>query len=435
MFGLLQSLVLARGIAWKALWSSSRETIFSQVIAHPVTVQEEYQPMSLRHTGVALAVLAGLLSAVTLPAQQADPAIPMDQRAKPGSSPVDPGPMATDLSPAIKSTAIKAAVKKVADWQLTQIVNTPSQDWTYATMYAGFMVASDLLKDDRYSNEVQGVAEHYNWTLGPREIHADDQAIGQSYIALYRQKQDPIRLAATKAQFDTVLLIPDDPKKPVWWWCDALFMAPPVWAGMSKITGDPKYRNYMDHEWEVSANLLWDKDESLFFRDATYFDKREKNGRKIFWSRGNGWVMGGIVRTLNELPANDPKRPYYLAKFKAMAARIAELQSEDGLWRPGLLDAADYPLPEVSGSAFFVYAMAWGVNNRVLNEARYGPVVRKGWAGLISHIYADGRLGSIQPIGAAPGAFTAGSSYVYGTGAFMMAGQEMNKLSLRGEKK
>jgi rhamnogalacturonyl hydrolase YesR len=114
-----------------------------------------------------------------------------------------------------------------------------------------------------------------------------------------------------------------------------------------------------------------------------------------------------------------------------MAEKVVTLQGEDGLWRPGLLDAADYPLPENSGSAFFVYAMAWGINHKVLDEAKYGPVVRKAWAGLISHIYADGRLGAIQPVGAAPGEFTAGSSYVFGTGAFMMAGSEMDIYSRR----
>jgi unsaturated rhamnogalacturonyl hydrolase len=384
-----------------------------------------------RH-GIAFALLAATMSAGagarTLVAQDA---VPMDQRAEPGDSPADPGPLATDLSPALKPADIKAAVKKVADWQLARVANTPSQDWTYATMYAGFMAASDLLKDDKYSEAVQGVAEHYDWKLGPRQQHADDQAIGQSYLRLYRQHPDPARLAPMKEQFDRVMLIPDDPKKPVWWWCDALFMAPPVWAGMSKTTGDPKYRRYMDHEWEVAADLLWDKEEHLFFRDATYFEKREKNGKKIFWSRGNGWVMGGIVRTLDELPANDPKRAYYLEKFKDMSERIAALQGEDGLWRPGLLDAEHYPLPENSGSAFFVYAMAWGINHQVLDEKRYEPIVAKAWKGLIAHIYQDGRLGAVQPIGAAPGAFTAGSSYVFGTGAFMMAGSELDLMSRR----
>jgi len=215
----------------------------------------------------------------------------------------------------------------------------------------------------------------------------------------------------------------------VWWWCDALFMAPPVWTHLAAIAHDDKYLAYMDREWHITDDLLWDKDEHLFFRDKSYLDKREKNGKKIFWSRGNGWVMGGLVQVLTYLPANDPRRPFYVEKFRQMAGELCSLQSDDGLWRPGLLDAGGYPYPEISGSAFFVYAMAWGIHHGLLDKAQYRPVVERGWNGLVQHIYADGRLGSIQPIGAAPGAYTPGTSYVFGTGAFLLAGSEVNQLS------
>jgi rhamnogalacturonyl hydrolase YesR len=349
-----------------------------------------------------------------------------------GDAPADPGPLATDLSSAAKPAAIHAAMRKVADWESARVADTPSQDWTFATLYAGFLSASDTLKEPRYRDLVVKVAEHYSWTLGPRKIHADDQAIGQSYLWLYHQEHDPERIRPTQTQFDEVMQLPDDPNKPVWWWCDALFMAPPVWSGMAATTHEPKYLDYMDREWKVTADLLWDKQEHLFFRDNSYFDRREKNGRKVFWSRGNGWVMGGLVRVLENLPADDPRRPFYVEKLKQMADTMAKLQSEDGLWRPGLLDAGDYPYPEISGSAFFVYAMAWGVDHQVLDAKRYTPIVKRGWEGLIKHIYADGRLGSIQPVGGAPGVYTPSSSYVFGVGAFLMAGSEMDHLA--GEK-
>jgi len=111
-----------------------------------------------------------------------------------------------------------------------------------------------------------------------------------------------------------------------------------------------------------------------------------------------------------------------------MAETVRTLQGSGGLWRPGLLDAADYPLPEVSGSAFFAYAIAWGIRNGLLDRATFGPVVERGWGGLVSHIYQDGRLGSIQPVGAAPGVYTPGSSYVFGTGAFLLAGSEVAQM-------
>jgi len=320
-------------------------------------------------------------------------------------------------------------MRKVADWQLSRIQDAPSQDWTFATLYLGLLAASDTLKDDRYQNDVLTVASHFDWTLGPRKSHADDQAIGQSYLWLYGQDHDAQRIAPLEAQFNEIIELPDDPQKPVWWWCDALFMAPPVWAGLAKVTGQPKYLNYMDMEWKITDSLLWDPQEHLFFRDSSYFDKREKNGRKVFWSRGNGWVMGGLVRVLDEMPAKSPRRPFYEAKLREMAAVVASIQGTDGLWRPGLLDAADYPNPEVSGSSFFIYAMAWGINHNVLKRKVYLPVVERGWRGLVKHIYADGRLGDIQPVGAAPGAYTPSSSYVFGTGAFLLAGAEIERMA------
>ena len=73
--------------------------------------------------------------------------------------------------------------------------------------------------------------------------------------------------------------------------------------------------------------------------------------------------------------------------------------------------------------------MAWGIHHGLLDKAQYRPAVERGWNGLVQHIYQDGRLGSIQPIGAAPGAYTPGSSYVFGVGAFLLAGSEVNQLS------
>jgi rhamnogalacturonyl hydrolase YesR len=181
----------------------------------------------------------------------------------------------------------------------------------------------------------------------------------------------------------------------------------------------------MDREWTITTDLLYDRDKHLYSRDATFLDKHEKNGEKIFWSRGNGWVMGGIVRVLKELPANSPLRPKYIAQLKEMAAATAAVQGKDGLWRPGLLDPDSYPLPEVSGSAFITYALAYGVNEGILDRKTYSPIVHKAWQGLLSHVYADGRLGCIQPVGAAPGAFTETSSYVYGVGAYLLAGSEI----------
>jgi len=155
-----------------------------------------------------------------------------------GAAAENTGPLAGDLSSELSHAAVKAAMGKVANWQLARVREEASQDWTFATLYLGFQEASNTLHDPRYMEHVNAVAEHFDWTLGPRRAHADDQAVGQSYLWLYSRHPDPRRLAPMRQQFDQVIEEPDDPQNPVWWWCDALFMAPPVWTHLASLPGD-----------------------------------------------------------------------------------------------------------------------------------------------------------------------------------------------------
>jgi unsaturated rhamnogalacturonyl hydrolase len=346
-----------------------------------------------------------------------------------GDAPAQVSPLAKDLSPGFTHKDVMKALRKVADWQLDRARPNFNKDWTYAALYTGFMAIPASVAGSRYQDAMLEMSERFAWQLGPRIGHADDEAIGQTYMQLYLQHHDPGMMAPTRQSFETVMQMPDDPAKPLWWWCDALFMAPPALAELSKATGDRRYLIFLDREWSITSAKLYDPVQHLFYRDASFLNQHERNDKNIFWSRGNGWVMAGLVRVLEYMPKDDPLRSKYVQQLQEMAAAVAPLQGSDGLWRPGLLDPDAYHLPENSGSAFITYALAYGVREKLLDRKRYLPVVKKAWAGLVSHVYADGRLGCIQPIGAAPGAFTATSSYVYGVGAYLLAGSEIYKLS------
>jgi unsaturated rhamnogalacturonyl hydrolase len=291
------------------------------------------------------------------------------------------------------------------------------------------MAVPKAANGEKYQQAMLRMSKKFNWQPGPRVPNADDGAIGQTYLDLYFRYHDPAMMAPIRERMDAVMALPDNPEKPLWWWCDALYMAPPVLAKLSRATGERKYLDFMDHEWWITSNLLYSPPNHLFFRDKSFLDKHEANGSPIFWSRGNGWVFAALARVLAEMPRDYPSRPKYVAQFKEMAEKLAGLQGADGLWRPGLLDAGAYKLPESSGSAFYTYAFAYGINSGILERGKYLPVVEKAWQGLLSHIYEDGRLGCIQPVGAAPGDFTAASSYVFGTGAFLLAGSEVYRLA------
>jgi unsaturated rhamnogalacturonyl hydrolase len=346
-----------------------------------------------------------------------------------GDTPATAPPLASDLSPELTRKNVSHAIEKVADWELVRAQPHFNKDWTFAALYVGFMAVPNAAEGEKYQQAMLQMAKKFNWQPGSRVPHADDQAIGQTYLELYSRYQDPAMIAPIRERMDAVMALPDDPAKPLWWWCDALFMAPPVLAKLSRATGERKYLDFMDHEWWITSSLLYSPSNHLFFRDKSFLDKHEANGSSIFWSRGNGWVFAALARVLALMPPDYPSRPKYIAQFKEMAEELASLQGTDGLWRPGLLDAAAYPLPENSGSAFYTYGFAYGINSGILNRAKYQPVVQKAWQGLLSHIYEDGRLGCIQPIGAAPADFTAASSYVFGTGAFLLAGSEVYRLA------
>jgi unsaturated rhamnogalacturonyl hydrolase len=355
------------------------------------------------------------------------------------AGPILAQPGAPKFSSEISTASIRKVMKAVADWQLANPGKHSTTHWTYGACFAGLTAWAQMNETDQYFEALKGFGEKNNWQLGSRPYHADDHAVAQMYLSLYEKYRDPAMIAPLMERFDWILANqPDTPlthdnkeHKKRYNWCDALFMAPPVWTRLSSLTGNKAYLDYSNKEWWVTTDYLYDTEEHLYFRDDRYFDQREANGKKMFWCRGNGWVFGGLVRVISDLPGDFPDRRRYVQIYQEMAAKLLRIQGADGLWRSSLLDPETYPPPEASGSGFFCYGLAWGINRGYLDSDTYLPVVKKAWQGLVGCVHADGKLGWVQPIGAAPGAVTADLTEVYGVGSFLLAGSELYKLGLR----
>jgi len=339
--------------------------------------------------------------------------------------------------------AILGIMQKVADWQLANPSRHPGTDWTQGALFAGMMALADISPDAKYRDAMLSYARTNEWQAGKRIYHADDHCVGQMYCDMYLLYRDQVMIAPLQERFDYILFNPANGAVDVkvkmdgipggmmrWWWCDALFMGPPAWARLYVVTGEKKYLDFMIQEWWATSDFLYDKEEHLYFRDKNYFTMKEANGKKVFWNRGNGWVMGGLVRVLQILPSDHPERDKFVEQFKQMSDRLIACQQDDGLWRSSLLDPDSYPNPETSGSGFFCYALTWGVNQGLLDRAKFEPVIRKAWAGLTGCVTEDGKLTHVQPIGADPKKFDTNLSEVYGVGAFLMAGSELYRMEL-----
>jgi rhamnogalacturonyl hydrolase YesR len=341
-----------------------------------------------------------------------------------------------------------SAMERAFDWQLEHIVyEAPLPDggfqavsdteWVRGAFFAGVMAAFEATGNPKYLDAAKELSERNHWRPGPRPRHADDHCIAQTYAKIYLVEGEPQMIAAIVDRFEQMIAEPRPGPEVGWaeddnWsWCDALFMAPPTMALIAEATGDLRYLDLMNTMWWETHDYLYDPVESLWYRDGRYVIQadgsgpRTGSGQKVFWSRGNGWVFAGLALVLDHMPADYPERPRFEQLFRDMASTLIRVQGEDGLWRSSLLDFEEYPIPESSGSGFFTYGLAWGINSGLLDREAALPAVKRGWQGLNWALQPSGKLGWVQQIGYDPRSVTAEDSMEYGTGAFLLAGSEI----------
>ena len=265
-------------------------------------------------------------------------------------------------------------------------------------------------------------------------LFGDWQVCFQTYIDLYNMQPDSKRILRAKEVMDHQI---HTPQNDYWWWADGLYMVMPVMTKMYLTTGNPLYLSKLHEYFSYSVSIMYDAETGLFYRDAKYVYPRHKTtgGKKDFWARGDGWVMAALAKVLGDLPEGHEHTPEYVDFFRKMAAAVKSCQHPDGYWTRSMLDADHAPGPETSGTAFFTYALLWGINHGLLDEAEYAPTALRAWHYLSNvALHKDGRVGYVQPIGekAIPGqVVNAESTANFGVGAFLLASCEMYRYVTR----
>lgn len=336
-------------------------------------------------------------------------------------------------------------ITKVNDqWQATHRPEVRSF-WDDAAYHTGNMEAYKLLGNARWLAYSDAWAR-YNLWQGAREkdqskwkyanygegqdyvLFGDWQICFQTYLDIYEMQPDDYKIARALEVMDYEVR---QPQNDFWWWADALYMVMPVMTKLYKTTGDVKYLDKLYENFKWSDDLMFDKDEQLYYRDAKYIWPKVKtacNGGKSFWARGDGWVLAGLAKVLSDMPKDYKHRDFFELRFRQLAEGVARVQRPGGYWSRSMLCEQDAPGPETSGTAFFTYGMLWGVNNGILNRSKYEPVIEKAWQYLITTaLQPDFSVGYVQPIGEKPDptkTVNARSQANFGTGAFLLAACE-----------
>jgi rhamnogalacturonyl hydrolase YesR len=364
----------------------------------------------------------------------------IDSRADTGAPPETPAPSAPESTAAIDAHDVAATIRRVADWQLANPTDIDPRSWVIAPLYDGLIDTSLVTGDPRYLAAVIHAGRRVRFTSGSRTYHADGHAAGYAWLRIYLMdpKKDSKVLRPFKTQLDEIVAHPIREKWSFteapppgrrmtdrWTWADSLFMSPPTFALMAEATGDERYLRFMDGEYRFAYDALFDKEENLIYRDARYIHERTPNGQKVFWSRGNGWMLAGLALLLESLPADYDRRSFYVDVFKRMSAAVIAAQRPDGFWYPSLKDPGQVPSPETSGTALFTFALARGVRSGLLDHATYWPVVARGWSALRTAVDSAGAVQFVQGPAGEPKAFDSTAHVPYGTGAVLMAGAEI----------
>lgn len=317
----------------------------------------------------------------------------------------------------------------------------PSNIWTRATYYEGVMALYEITGDKKLLDYSVQWGKSHDWGLAYKRFSrdADNICCGQTYLDLYKIDTKPERMKTIQETADKMI---ETDKVDDWWWIDALQMGMPVFARLGAITGENKYWDRMYEMYMYAKTVqggkgLYNPKDKLWWRDATFVPPyKEPNGEDCYWSRGNGWVIAAVARVLEQNPPNEKHKKEYAKMLKSMSEALVKVQREDGFWNVSLHDASNFGGPETSGTAFFVYGMAWGINNGYLKKAKYQPVVLKAWNAMCEKaLHPNGFLGYMQGTGKEPSSSQpVGYDVVpnfedYGLGAFLLAGAEIYKMS------
>ena len=347
---------------------------------------------------------------------------------------------------------VKDVIRRVNTYWQTNHPAEVRAFWDHAAYHTGNMEVYRLLKDRQMLDYSIRWAEHNNWQ-GATEpdatkwkykrygegqdfvLFGDWQICFQTYIDLYwelggsklkgKKAERMVRRAKEVMGYEA-----DSKEHDYWWWADALYMVMPVMTKMYRLTGDEKYLDKLYENICYSDSIMLDAETGLYFRDGKYVYPKHKtaSGQKDFWARGDGWVLAGLAKVLQDMPKNYSHQPFFAQKFVRLANAVKTLQQPEGHWTRSMMDPHQAPGYETSGTAFFCYGLLWGVNNGYLPKTEFAPVIEKAWHYLSTiALQSDGKVGYVQPIGerAIPGQrVDANSEANFGVGAFLLAACE-----------
>jgi unsaturated rhamnogalacturonyl hydrolase len=325
-----------------------------------------------------------------------------------------------------------SAIAKVADAVLRDFPTPPPFDWGEGVLMAGMVHAHRSTGDAGYLAFVRAWADAWcardvDALLG-KKGYCGHWGPAFPLLLLYETTKEPRYLELARK---VVAYMTKDAGRttedgfnhfstPPQLWVDTLYMACPVLAAYSRVTGEPAHQAEGVRQARIFARALEDPQKHLYYH--MYDEKTGLRSREL-WARGNGWVAMTLVELLRAEGKDTQARRELGAALARLLCAVAALQDEaTGLWHT-VLDARETYV-ETSAAAMFLFALtearALGVETGVPDA-----VAARAWEGLLSKLDDQGRVTGVST-GTVPSTREAYARIpcrveTWGTGAFLLA--------------
>ncbi len=258
-------------------------------------------------------------------------------------------------------------------------------------------------------------------------------ATASLYLYQVDHKPEHLRLAVDTAEFieNRATRSPDGAldhwygKKQLW--VDTLYMACPLLAGLGKLQSKPAYLEDAIRQIQLYRRHTQDPKSGLFYH---MWDWTTGEHTRELWARGNGWVLMSIADVMEVLPPGDKRTTGLRQLAEELSEGIRKTQDADGMWHTVMDDPSTYP--ESSATMMFTYGLLKLHRLSVL-PASVKPVALNAWEAVNSRYVKDGLVTGVSagtmpnnqsryksiPLGTQP----------WGTGAYLMAGREVDLLT------
>lgn len=225
-------------------------------------------------------------------------------------------------------------------------------------------------------------------------------------------------------------------------WVDSVMMYG-VFAGWyGRTAGDDEVFDFARRQPELFARYLQDPDDGLFYHCYWVRGGHTWPKKKIYWGRGNGWVIAGLPLTVNYFDRCSEEWEQAVNVLQTTSAALLPWQREDGFYET-VFNYRGKTYPESSATALIAAGWMQGVAEGYLEKKYLEPGLRAFDAVLDSLEMKDGLLS--MPLISAPTIALPlipylgykltprGNDWTYGLASMFFAGLAYKKLLDAGQ--